>query len=227
MLLDINKDVAWIRNHVILLLLAAGLSFGAVYFVDNLMAKHASENDKKWQVILGAQELQTQAVQSQLTQDETKWAAVNVQLMNANQKLSAAITSRDAALAAQVKVDATLSATQTAAKLGGTANGEDITLPLDTGRGIAISLDTLAGTQQDLADTKTKLTNETTIAEDLQSNLDEQEKLISAMKTQATDAVQSCKATVAAVKAEARKSKLRWLGMGWILGMLSARALGI
>jgi hypothetical protein len=225
-MLNLTQDAQWLRNHIILLALAAGIAFGSVYYVDSLLARHAKESDQKWQSILVTQQQQTQTIQTQLAQDETKWAALNVQLVNANQKLAATIAARDVAVAAQVKQDASLTAQETATKLGGTTNGEDIELPLGTGRGLAVSLDTLAGTQADLADTKTRLSNETTLAANLQFDITEKDKFIAAMKVQNDNESKACKAEVADIKAQARRSKLRWLGVGIIIGFIGAHLAG-
>lgn len=224
----ITADLKWVRSHIVLLLLSAAIAFGAVYGVVSLLSSHDAANDKKWQQILSSQQTLTSALQSQLNSDETKWAAANSQLLASNEKLASAISARALDLSTKIAKDANLTAPDTAKRLGGTANGSnDILLPLPVGRNIVVSLDTLTSVQADLADTKSRLSNETAIAVNLQSNLDSQDKLLSAFRTQADDQEKACKAQVADLKAAARKSKLRWFGAGWVSGMISARLLGI
>ena len=46
------------------------------------------------------------------------------------------------------------------------------------------------------------------------------------MKVQNDDESKACKAEVADIKAQARKSKLRWLGVGIIIGFIGAHLAG-
>lgn len=223
----IVADLKWVRSHVITVFLFAALAFGVVYGVEVLLSRHDSANNQKWQALLTIQQQQTQLLQSQLQLDEQRWSAANTQLLAANQKLAAAVSSRDAALAARLKQDANLTAAETAKRLGGTASGDDIVLPLPVGRTITISLDTLSAVQADLADTKSQLANEVTVAANLQENLDSQDKLLSAFRTQSDVEVKACQAQVKDLKSSARKGKLKAFAIGWVAGLLSARLLGI
>jgi hypothetical protein len=232
----VKADFTWLKQHLILVAFAALLVFGGVYFVDGLLSKHAAENDAKWQSILKTQQAQTQAISNQLNQDEANWAQVQAKLLAANQQLASAIATRDSAAQKQTQTDATLSASeaaqrlaqQTGAKPGEiAAQGDNISVDLNISRGIVTSLDLLPAAQADLVDTKKQLANETDIATNSQADVAAQKNLVSALRTENTDQQKACVAQVSAVKAAARKSKLKWFGIGYVAGFVSARILGI
>lgn len=221
--IDLSADLKWARTHIILVLVYSAIAFGAVYGIETLLSHRAADTDQKWSVILATSRQQISDLESQLKTHDAEYAAENLSLLAANQKLAAVVVSRGTELQTQLKKDNTLSALDTAAKLGGTVNGTDIVLPLPTGRNLAGSLDTLSSTQADLQNVQTELTNETEVAANLQKSGDEKDALLSAMRTQAVDQDKACKAEIAAVKSAARKSKLKWFGIGIVVGLIGGR----
>ena len=223
-------DLKWVKTHIILLIVVAALVFASVYGVESVIAKDRAANDSKWQAILAAQTQQTSALQTQLTKDEQSFAQQNAALLQTIAQLSAQRTARDTQTQKQVQVDANLSAVDTAARLAQQTNaaaqevtvqGASILLDLPIARSVVASLDTLSSVQADLADVNGELAAETTVAQNNAADAAEQKKLIAAMTVQASDADKTCKADVAKLKADARKSKLRWFGAGFIAGLIT------
>lgn len=230
------QDWHWLTQHLIALVIVAGMAFGGVYFVENLISHHDEQTSQKYATILAAQTQQTQTLQKQLSTDEANWAQVEAQLLAQNAQLTKQITARNQAVAIQVQTDATLSATDAAARLTTQthaapgevlASGNDVTIDLPITRAIVSDLDQLPVVQDDLADTKAQLVNETTVATNAQTDATDAKKVIAAQVIQLADADKSCKAQIAVVNANARKGKLKWFGIGWVAGFVSAKLLGV
>jgi hypothetical protein len=232
----VKADLSYIRHHIFLLTTVVILVFGSVYGVESLIASHDAANNAQWRAILQAQIVQTQAIADKLTSDEKTWAQQNAAQQAVIAQLTNSIIQRDKTTAVQVQHDTTLSAVEAAQRLSQQtksqpgevlAQGDNILLNLPISRQIVASLDQLPTLQLDLVDIQKQLISETTIATNLQNNVDGQQNLIASMKVQATDADRSCKADIATLKAQARKSKLKWFGLGVVVGLVSARFLGI
>lgn len=236
----IRKDWTWLTSHLLLLLVAASLVLGFVYFVEGEISKRDASNDARWKTILSAQTQQTQAIQTQLTQDEIQWQQVQKQLLAQNSQLTQTIANISQQTQKEVQSDKSLDATQAAARLSqqtGATSGEvsvqnsNVVIDLPIARVIAGDLDTLVGTQAILSNTQKELSNETTLYTNAEAQVTEQNQLVAAQQVQLVDEQKACKAQVSAVKAAARKSKLKWFGVGYVLGFISgavgAHAIGL
>lgn len=186
------------------LLLVCVLVAGAVYGVDSIVSAHDARSEAKYSQLLDAQTTKTEADEKTL---EATIAAITTQ--NAN--LVAENAKTDAALVAQQKIDASLTAQQAATKLGGTVVGTDVDLPLDTARGMIEQIDSIPPLKADLA-------NETQIAANDQKEIDSQTNTIADLKAQFVDEQTSCSAQIKVVKAQARKSKIKWFFAGVVAG---------
>lgn len=224
-----------IKSHLLAIIVVALLIFGGVYGVDSLIERHDARTDSKYTAILDAQVKQTATLQQQLTTDEAAWSKLQAQLIAQNATLAKEIESRNTQLATQIKADATLSAVQVAAQLVEqtkttasdiTVNGDSISLDLTSARVITQDLDTLPVVQANLANTQTQLKNETTIATNAQSDATNEKAIIVSQTSQLADQTKACNAQIASVKAQARKSKFKWFGLGFVAGFFSAHAIG-
>lgn len=232
----IKNDLSWIKGHIFLLLAVAILIFVGVYGIESVFAAHDKQKAAETQQILAAAQAQTQLVLTKLLQDEQNWSAQNAQNQQLILTLAQTISKRDAAGQKQQQIDTTLSAKDAAQRLSqqtkaGTgeivAQGDSVLLDLPVTRQVVQLLDTLPVVQADLADTQKQLGAETVVATNLQANVTEQKTLIDALKTQNTDQVNACKAEVKSLKAEARKGKAKWFGIGFISGLLLHFAAGV
>ena len=225
----IKTDLSWLKTHVILVIIVVVLSIGGVYAVESIIAKHDAENDAKWKTILQAQTAQTQLIQDKLTADEKNWTQANAQQETVITNLATLISQRDKTTTVQVQKDATLSASEAAQKITQqtkaqpgeiSAQQDNVVLDLSVSRTVAAGLDQLPTVQADLSDTKKQLISETTIADNLQQNVNEQQSLIDSMKKESDAADKSCKASITLVKAQARKSKIKWFFIGVVVGII-------
>lgn len=222
----VKADWTWITSHILLLIVVAALIMGGIYLVDNRIAARDAANSSKFEQILAASTQQTQTLQKQLQTDEDRWSQLTAQILAQNAKLSSTISARNQTVETQVKTDATLSALEAAQKLQDqtkttvTATGDTVVLGLDGARSVAASLDLLPVAQANLKDTQTQLINETQIASNAQADVSESKAVIAAQKTQISDGDKACQAQVTTLKADARKNKLKWFGIGVIVGLI-------
>ncbi len=232
----IVKDFNWIKGHVILLLVVAALIFFGVYEIENLIANHDKQKDAQWQQVLAAQTQQTQLLAGKLAQDENAWSAQNAQNQQLILTLAQTISKRDAAVQKQQQIDTTLSAKDAAERLAQqtkagagevVAQGDSVTVDLPVTRQVVQLLDRLPVAEADLADTQKQLGAETVVATNLQANVNEQKSLVESLKTQNTDQIKACQAQVKDLKAQARKSKLKYFGAGVVVGFLLHFAAGV
>jgi hypothetical protein len=234
--MDIITDLNYLKHHIILLIIVIILVIGSVYGIESIIAKHDAANSAKADAVLQQQTAQTNLLAQKLQQDELATAQQNAQLMAMNAQLSSYITQRDKAVAVVIQKDTTLSAVEAAQKIAMQTNakpgeviaqGDNVQMDLSVSRTVVANQDQLPVVQADLADTQKQLTSETTLYNGSQGSLYDTHQLIDAMKIQATDADNKCKADIKTAKAVARKSKLKWFSVGYVLGLVSAHFIGI
>lgn len=231
-----TEDITWLKTHLLLLIIVVLLAFGSLYGIESIIAKHDTANSDQWKAILQAQTIQTQSIADKLAADEKTWAQQTAAQQAIISQLASSIVQRNNVLAGRIKQDSTLSATEAAQRISQltaaqpgevTAQGDTVQLDLSVSRTVTTDLDRLPVVQADLTDTQKQLSAQTVITTVLQSDIDDKQKLIDAMKTEAVDADKSCKAEITSVKASARKSKLKWFGIGFLIGLVSAHFIGI
>ena len=215
--MNILSDLNYLKHHIILLVIVVGLAFGGIYGVESLVARHDAANASQMTLILKQQQQQTASL-------EANWQAVETQLVAQNAQLTQDIATSNQRLAVQIQKNATLTATQAAEQIASTtqgtasASGNNVVLDLLTARKVSDALITLPVVQTELIDTTKQLTNTQTMLTNSQADVAQQKLLV-------TDEIQSCKAQVALVKSQARKSKLKWFGAGVVVGFIGKRLL--
>jgi hypothetical protein len=221
--LTISEDLQWVKTHVILLVFVVCLAIGGVYCIETIIAKHDDATNARWQAINQAQIAQVKDLSDKLSSDEKERAQENAQQTAILAQLAASISQRDKNAATTIKQDSTLQAsdiakkltTQTGAQPGEiTTQGDNTVVDLPMSRIIVANLDQLPTTQADLIDTQKQLVSETNIASNFQSDAVQEADVITAMKNQEAVADKACKAQIADVKAQARKSKIKYLLFG-------------
>ena len=227
---------ASIKSHLLTFAILGVLIVGGIYGVEALIAKHDAANASKYEAILAAQVAQTTVLQQQLKTDEANWQLVMAQLLAQNAQLSQTIAQRNVQNVQKQKEDASLTAQAAAQKLAQQTNAgpkdvvagpnDDITITLPIARSIVGSLDLLPILQANLLDTQRQLSNETELFNNSQANVAEQAKLIESQKVQMVDQAKAYTAEITLVKAQARKSKLKWFGIGVIVGMIGGHIAG-
>lgn len=226
----IAKDWSWFVSHLVALILVGALVAGGVYGVESLIAKHDAATLAKDNAALATVVAQNQTLISEAQSKDALLQQAIASLSAANAQLSAQQNARNVQLATQVKTDATLSAQQAADRLTQqtkaapgeiTASGNNVTVDLPMSRQLVTDLDMLPVVTANLADETTKLTNETTLATTAEADVTAQKAEISGLNTQLADSAVACAAEVKTEKAKARKGKLKWFGIGFIVGFAS------
>jgi hypothetical protein len=215
---------------VILLGVVALLIFVAVYFVDNLIEKRDAADASKYATILASQAAETKTLQQQLAEDSAGNAQRDATYQKTIAQLSQGIIQRNAATQQQQKVDANLDAaasaqrisTQTGAAIGEvTVSGNGVVLDLPIARNIVSDLDAFVSTKGDLADTQKQLTTQQGLTADARKEATDAESVVTSQSVQLVDSTKSCNSQIAVVKAAARKSKLKFFGVGFVLGFIT------
>lgn len=228
----ISNDLSWLKHHIVLLVIVIVLVGASVYGIESIIARHDAVSSAKADIVLQQQTAQTNLLATKLQQDEQLSAQQNAQLMAMNAQLSSYITQRDKAAAIIVQKDATLSALEAAQKITVqtkaqpgevVVQGDTVQMDLSVSRTVVANQDQLPVVQADLTDAKTEIRQGETVIENLQTVVLDGRNTIDSMKTQAVDADRACKAEVATVKAQARKSKLKWFLTGLITGIIGGR----
>ncbi len=224
----------YIKHHILLLVVVALLIFGAVYGIESLIASHDAANATKYAQILQEQEKQTAVLEARLEQQESQWQQQNQTQLALIQKLGASITQRNAQLTQTKQQNSTLSAEEAAntlVKLTGDnqIKAVDSTVVLDLPAAISTvnTFDSLATLQANYSDVQQQLESERLIADNLQSDVDKQKDVIAAKDAQIAAQAKKYDGDVASLKAEARKSKLKWALFGAIGAGIARALLGI
>lgn len=203
---------ASIKSHLVAIVTVAILIAGSVYGVNSLIEKHDEKNDAKWAAIIAQNDAKYKA-------DETNLQQTLATALAQNATLSAQMSQRDLALAQVTKAIASAPASQIAKEIGGTSvDNTTVSLPIDTARAIDTQLAMLPVVEANLADETTKFDNdEKIIAADKLVISDLQTKL---SVYEPVD--KPCQAQIKTIKANARKSKLKWFAIGFVAGRISA-----
>lgn len=222
----------WLQRHERLLIVAMVLLAGAWGFsrYADLSASKAEARATVAEQALTAQkatDAQNQATTAQvLAQYQAMVSAQSTQIAS----LAAAAAQRQTAVVAQQKTDATLPVADLANRLKTLGNapdgsvsteGDSVKITQSGAVAVAQTLETLPALRDDLRD-------ETELAGAAQAAQKQGEVVIKDQTTQITglnltlvDADKQCKAQIADVKAQARKSKIKFFKLGFVAGFVS------
>lgn len=224
---NLSADWTWIIQHAFLLILAAALAVGSVYYVEGLIAKHDAATEARYSQVLTQQTAQTSLLEAQLKTDENNWTQLSTQLNAQNAADQQQISARDAQITQLLTKISQMQPPQIVADLqpklhAGTATILPDGVKLDTpaARDVDAQMTQGAAAEADLTTTKSELTNETTLAVEASKNLTEANGALAAEQKKNVDQVAACTAEVNTVKAQARKGKLKWFGIGVVVGYL-------
>lgn len=226
----LTREWSWLVQHAIFALSIGCLVVMSIYVVDGIVAKHDAATASKDQAQLTAQVQQNHELIVEAQNRDAMLQQTITALTAANAQLSASQKARNVELSLQAQSNATLSAQQAADRLTQqtkaapdeiTASNNDVTIDLPITRNIVTDLDTLPVVQSNLADTQKQLDNETQIATVAQNDVTAQKTEVIGLNKQITDAQKTCNAQIASVKADARKSKMKWFGLGFVAGFIT------
>jgi hypothetical protein len=223
--MSLTTDWGWIKTHLILLAFAATLSVGAVYGVLYIQSSERAAAEQRQAVIVDALTAQNKIIQQNVAQQIAALNQQNQQLELQNQQLSVLLAKRQVIEVALPKQNATLSATQVATQLGGVAQNNDVLLPLSNAQSVLTAVQLVPLLQQDKVDLTASnglLKNEVINA---QSALDLERKAHTSDNTTSAATIKLRDDTILTLRAENRKSKLKYFGLGYVAGFVSACAL--
>lgn len=224
--MTIAADLAWLKHHLILLAIVLGLTFGGIYLVESLVAKHDDAAAAKYSQIAADTAKQNQLFQLQVQTEIASLVAANQQLANQNQQLVASLANRQVQEVQIPKQTASLTAVQVAVELQGTAKGDNVTLTLPAAQNVLASVRLVPLLQVDKKNLQDAYTNEVQIANNnLTLYNKEHEALVSEQGSHEADKKANAK-TISDLKTDCRKSKLKWLGIGVIIGFIGRGFVG-
>jgi len=227
-----TQILSWLQRHERLLIVAMVLlagSWGTNHLLNNLASKAETRAQIAEQALV-LQKATDAQLAAQSAQVQAQYQAMVTQLTAQNQSLAKAVAERSAGLQQQQGNDSKLPLSALATRLeslgnapAGSVSNTATTVILTQPGAIAVTqtLEEVPVLQANLKDTQQLADNSS--KELAQSNL-----VIGSLNTQVAglvlqgkDADAACKAEITAVKADARKSKIKWFKFGFITGFLT------
>lgn len=232
---EVTEVKTWLQKHerliIVVLCLASGL------LLANLILDHQADRDKAAattaQQILTAQQATDKSLAAQVAQNTQQYQALVVQLSQQNTQLAQAAQTRTVVLQAQQKTDDTIPLPDLGnrwAQLANisptafTATTQGVSVTPEAARTTVTQLEEVPVLTQNLADQKTETAN-------VQKELDGSNTIngllvtqISGLKTEIVDDTKACSTEEASLKADARKGKFHWFGIGYGAGFVSGFA---
>lgn len=229
----------YVKTHerLVLACIAAVVLYFGIVKVESIIAAHDKAVATVSDAAAQAAAKESAASAAATAAEQTKHDALEAQMQQQNAALVAANTQLAAALSAQQKKDATLPPTQLAERIETLAalppnaiqptqsGGFALTNPGAVQ--IAVTLEKTNTLAQQLTDVSTEKSNdEKLLAEDktLASNLKSQ---IEGLNISITKNDKACTDDKNLLKAEARKSKAKWFGFGYVAGLATRGAIKI
>jgi hypothetical protein len=217
-----------VLKHLVILAVVGCLVFGGIYGVESIIAKHDLATQNHYSQLLATQTALTQSIEAKLATDEAGWAQQAAALTKQNNQLAQQVVSRDAQLSALITKIGTMQPPAIVADLqpklrAGTATVQPNGVLLDVPAARDVDEQITEGTtaKSDLAATKTQLGNETVIATNAEKDAAETKTALTAEQTKNGDQVKACNAQITTLKAQSRKGKLKWFGIGYVAGLIS------
>lgn len=229
----VQQSESWLKQHERLIIVTLVLLFGGYigHGVLNLMAKNADAKVQQAQAQLTQQQTANAQMAAQVQQATQQYQQIVTTLQAQNTQLAQTIAQRNTQLVQTQAIDKTLPVSQLDTKWAADAGVDASQLQAGSnGQTIASQEATVATVQQldsipvlkaNLSDTQTELTNTKTEFTAANQLIGEKTQQITGLQLQITDEQNTCKAEVADVKAQARKSKLKWFGIGFVTGYIA------
>lgn len=230
----VKSDLSWLQRHehIILALIGGIVLWFAIGKVDQLIINHDAANLSQAKVTADAQAKANATLAAQVVQDTADRKALEEKLAAQNDKLEQATITLANALAQRQKTDATLPPNELVARWNTlvpsanvtiSANGE--TLPNSGAVATVQQLEQVPVLSSQLENERTENENSKKVIAADDASIALLNTRITGLDNQIADNAKVCKAQVALVKAEARKSKRRWFLIGYVAGFLSRQAI--
>lgn len=226
---NVTTANSWLKTHEtlvrdwffgLILLFIAYKTFNSIDTIENHKYQQATAT-------LTAQKQQNDEALSQAkaTLAQYEQALQNASTENAN--LAIAISKRNDQVTVQQQSDAKLAPSQLATRLQGLIDNTGVqntqsgfALTNDATLDIVEQLEQIPALKLDLTDEQTKEASTEKALTDANSVITQGKAIISGLQLQLTDQQKQCTIEVDKEKADARKSRLKWMGIGAILGFI-------
>jgi len=223
--------ISWIKLHerlIIVALIIGASIFGFQKYAD-IRANDASAKVQAAQAQVTAQKAADAQLAAQVQQTTQQYQALVSTLTAQNNQLAASVVARNTALTQQQTTDRTMPLPQLATRWAADA-GFDVSKLQATASSLTVEQDAVAATveqldsipvlQANLTDTQSELTNTKTELSDANVLVGQQKQEITGLTQQNADQVKADNAEIANVKAQARRSRLKWFGAGVVVGFI-------
>jgi hypothetical protein len=214
-LTTIERDITWIRGHilavVITVALIAGSIIGGVGLFESLIERHDARVAAAQQAKEGVDTTTQAALVAQLSQIQAANAVRDAAQTALLQSLVTQMAQQRAQTAQQIKTDATLDAQASAARLiqqtkmspaDVTVSNNSVTMDLPLTRIVVANLDELPQAQSDIINLQAQLSAQQILTSDSKAETTDAQKIIEADKA---ELIQTIKADNAACKDEVAK----------------------
>jgi hypothetical protein len=223
----VKADYTWLTTHLIQLAIVGALVIASVYGFENLVAKHDALVSARYDTLAAQSAAQNLTIQKQTADQISQLAAQNSQLQSQVSSLAQAISTRDAALIQLQKQVVTMQPPALAAEWPKfITHGTVSALPDGVKLDVPAAQDTLQqleavpvleADKKNLADANSKQATE--IANAATALKGSQDALASEQASHAADN-KACEVDKKTLKAQARKGKLKWFGLGVVFGFI-------
>lgn len=240
-LATIERDITWIRGHILATLLAvaliAGSIIGGISLFEGMVEKHDARVAAVQLQKEGVDTATTAALMAQLAQDRAANTARDAAQTVLIQTLVTQMAQQRAQTAKQIKTDATLDAQAAAARLvmqmkasptDVTVVNDSVTMTLPLTRNVVASLDLLPQAQSDVINLQSQLAAQQILTSDAKVEASDAKNVIAADKTELIATIKSdnaaCKVEVDKQAAKDRKRGI-WASIASFIGGVVVRGL--
>ena len=232
----IKSELTWLQKHerLILAAMAGVILWLSIGKIDTLIINHDASNLAQTKVVAAEQAEKNKELATQVAEQAAQYKALAQQVEQQNAALEQANVQLAQALTKQQKTDAMLPPNALAQRWNTLVPTATATV---TPSGIAVPQSGAVATVQELEKVpvlSSQLENERTQLGNTQNLLDASRTQVSTLtdqvsglRLQAVDDAKVCKAQVAEVKAQARKSKRTWFTIGYVAGLATRGAIRI
>jgi len=233
----LDKYITWFKAHERLLLVALVLlvgHYGVKHYLDNAASADKTKVDVAVAALASQKAVDVQLA-AQTAQATAQYQTIVQALSVQNVALAKAVTERSAGLQQQRQIDSQLPVSGLAERIQALAlmppgsisiTPTSVVLTQPGALSVASALESIPVLTQDVKD-------ETQIADNRQLEVEKANSVVSSLTAQVSgltlagvDADKACKAEVASVKADARKSKLSWFKRGLVVGFIGGLFVG-
>jgi hypothetical protein len=211
-LVTIERDIAWIRGHILASILAialiAGSIIGGISLFESMIEKHDARVAAAQQAKEGVDTATTAALMAQLAQDRAANTARDVAQTALIQTLVTQMAQQRAQTAKQIVTDGTLDAKSAAARLvqqtksspsDVTVSNDIVSMTLPLTRIVVADLDLLPQAQSDVINLQSQLDAQKILTSDAKVEASDEKSVIAADKV---ELIQTIKSDNAACKVE-------------------------